>query len=191
VGEAVDLFRAARRIWRGTGYAIGVALATCNLGRAEARLGASDQAVALLEEAEGAFRAIGVPEFAALAHAWRAEALLQGGRVDEALETARRVLAAARAGVDDHAVLAVAHRTAGLAHLVRGDLDRAGASLVRAVAESEGNPYEAAITHLAQAALEEAQGASGAASRARALGILTPLGAAGALALPVAGGLPS
>jgi tetratricopeptide (TPR) repeat protein len=181
VGDAVELFREARRIWRATGYTIGVALATCNLGRAEARLGAHEVALAQLHEGEAAFEAIGVPEFVALAQAWRSECLLFAGRPAEALEVAGRLVERGRGGVDDHAVGAVAHRTMALAFLRLDKPAEAQAALEIARRESAGTPYEVAHTLLAVAALEDGPGGRrGDEARNEALDILERLGAASA-----------
>lgn len=155
VAEAVDLFREAVRIWRATGYAIGVALATCNLGRAEARRGKYEDGLAKLREAEAAFAAMGVPEFVAQSRAWQSECLLPAGRPDDAIEAAIRVVDGA--GVGDPTHLAVAHRVVGLAFLHRGEVDQAESALEAARRESEGTPYEAALTLMATAALADAR----------------------------------
>jgi hypothetical protein len=56
-------FRDALRIWRSARYAVGVALATRNLGRLALRTGRPEEGRALMEEALNAFAAMGAQSF--------------------------------------------------------------------------------------------------------------------------------
>ena len=76
--------REARRIWRASGYAMGVAAATNTLGRTLARTGRTDEGIALLREAQQRFEGLVHAPFLAETEARLTEALIFAGRYPEA-----------------------------------------------------------------------------------------------------------
>jgi hypothetical protein len=83
-------------VWAAAGYEIGVALATSNLGRAAARAGRHDEALALLEEAVERFERIGAEGYVDETHARVAECLVLAGRPSDAVSVAEETLARVR-----------------------------------------------------------------------------------------------
>jgi tetratricopeptide (TPR) repeat protein len=182
---AARLLREARTIWSVARYPIGVALADSNLARADARAGRHDAALERYDAALEGFRAIGAGEFVIATAARRAECLLWTGRVDEAMAAASEQLGGSGRVGADPVSLAALHRTLGLGHLARGDLDAARATLATAAGEAAGAPYELALTLLAQALVADARGEPPGPLREEAVRLLAGLGATGALDLPL------
>jgi len=82
--EAEQLQRTARRIWRASGYLMGVGAVTSGLGRTLARLGRTDDGLDLLRTAAADLDGLGIPDWAEEARLRLVEALVFGGRWDDA-----------------------------------------------------------------------------------------------------------
>jgi class 3 adenylate cyclase/tetratricopeptide (TPR) repeat protein len=132
-GRADDARRELGRaleVWRGTGYAGGVAQALALLGRVEARAGAFDTARSHLAAALAGFRGLHVDPEVLWTQALVTEACVLEGHAHEALRDASRLIAAP--GTARHAPLL--HRVCGVAAAQLGRSESARASLAASVA---------------------------------------------------------
>lgn len=154
--EALERFHDARRVWRGAGYAVGIALATSNIARAHVRGGDTAPAFAMLDDALGAFRGIGASAYALETQGRIVEALLVDKQSEEAVDVVERTIAAADV-VGERAVLAAwLERLAGCAWFRLGESGIARTRLEASLdaAEKGGVDYERASTLEALAALD-------------------------------------
>lgn len=173
--EARALFDQALRVWRAADYRVGIALATANLGRVEARGGRFEDAHRLLEDALAQFAELGAEAFVAETQARLAECLVLEGRHKEASAALTPLLEAPAPQ------LAMAERLAGYAVVQ----SRAGFAKAKPhfeisldAARSANAEYEVALTLLAVA---ETSGADD----GRAEEILTRLGVISTPSVPL------
>ena len=169
VDDARAALEEARRIWRSTGYQLGVAACELYLGRTEAAGENHDLALELLDDALNAFRAMGAPTFVLDAQIRRAESLVAVGRAAEAFEISNEAFA--EHGVADHDVnlrCALA-RVRGRASLALGDVQAAAADVDYAVQLAQGADASAelAASLLAASELRAAMGETATAAELR------------------------
>jgi class 3 adenylate cyclase/tetratricopeptide (TPR) repeat protein len=152
--DAESLLRDARRVWRASGFAMGVAAVNNCLGRALGRSGRSGEGIELLRDAKERFASMGHPAYAAESAARLAEALLfaldHHGAIDEL--DAQRSDALDEAGAQ---VVALALRVRGTALGRLGDRDGAREWLGRCMAygAKHGIEWEAALASIELARL--------------------------------------
>ena len=179
--EAEALLRRVRQVFRNVNFPVGLALATSNLGRVAGRAGRVDEAIALFSNALTSFEAIKAESFVLETRARMAEMLAAAGRHEQALMLARAVRDGAAASNAAGGVLnAFVLRVEGQALAGLGRLDEARAALEGSleVGRGAGLPYEAGLTLLALADVEDGLGAAAdaAAHRAEGQAILRGLG---------------
>jgi class 3 adenylate cyclase/tetratricopeptide (TPR) repeat protein len=121
LAEADEIFKEARRVWRGAHYSFGIWLSTSNIGRVAARDGRLQEAGEILSEALAGFHEIGMESFALETEARIAELLVFHGDHAEALEAATGALERAAQTGATSAVQAMLHRLQGYALLQGGD----------------------------------------------------------------------
>jgi tetratricopeptide (TPR) repeat protein len=100
LGESTDGLAEAGQGWAAysaTGAGLNIVQEHCSRAEALTRAGRSDEAIALLDEAEQRSRALGEENCNAEVHRVRAEISAAGGRVQEAGDSARRAIEIARA----------------------------------------------------------------------------------------------
>ena len=150
----------ARRIWRSTGYQLGVAVCELYLGRAEAADGKHDLALTLLAGALVPLRSMGAPTFVLDVQIRRAESLVALGRATEALEVCNEAFAEHRVADQDINLRCALARVRGRASLALADLDAAAIDIDDAVrmAEEAGAPAELAASLLVASEMHAAMG---------------------------------
>ena len=190
---AEELLEEALRVWRASGHWWGMAYARLNLGRIASRRGELDRAEALLGEAREGFRRGGAASFVSEVDARLAEVRLLGGRGDEALVLADRLLRdeSAEGGSATHGPLL--HRLRGYALAQAGDFEAAERALEQSLelARQSEAEHEIAATLLAVVEVARLRGIAppeDAGPQARE--ILTRLGIASRPPSPVANRLP-
>ena len=137
--DARELLEEALRVWRAAGYRVGIAIATSQLARVEARAGRFDEAHRLFGDALELLNALGAEALIADARAWLAECLVLEGRYKEAL------VAVAELPEGDPLV----ERLAGYAIVQsRGPLTKATPHFEASVAAARAakRPFELALT---------------------------------------------
>jgi predicted ATPase len=148
--EARAALEEARRIWRATGYQLGVGVCDLYLARAEAAGDNHDLALALLDSALTTLRAIGAPTFVLDVQIRRAESLVALGRATEALAVCNEAFA--EHGIGDHDVnlRCALTRVRARASAALGDLRAAAIDIDEAVrlAEEAAAPAELAASLL-------------------------------------------
>ncbi|MDQ1449032.1 MAG: hypothetical protein QOC79_2003, partial [Actinomycetota bacterium] len=148
--EARAALEEARRIWRATGYQLGVGVCDLYLARAEATGDNHDLALALLDSALTTLRAIGAPTFVLDVQIRRAESLVALGRATEALAVCNEAFA--EHGIGDHDVnlRCALTRVRARASAALGDLRAAAIDIDEAVrlAEEAAAPAELAASLL-------------------------------------------
>ena len=151
LGEAEELLRTARRIWRGSDYPGGAATAAAFLGRALTRAGRTDEGLALLEEALADLRRLRVDGEVATTEAYLAEARAFRREPELALAGADRLLAQAQRSEP------LLRRVRGVALAQLGDRASALAAMREAVAVAarQGADYDQALSLDALVALME------------------------------------
>jgi tetratricopeptide (TPR) repeat protein len=144
--DAEEHLRTARRVWRSSGFAMGVAAVNNGLGRALGRWGRSDEGIELLRDAKDRFESLGHPPYAAESAARLAEVLVFARDWVGALAEldAMNAAAAEEAGAP---VVALAARMRGVALARLGRLDEAHEWLQRCreVGDKQGVEWEAAL----------------------------------------------
>ena len=154
--EAEPVLREARRVWRSSGFAMGVAAVNNCLGRGLGRSGRSQEGVELLEDAKARFDQLGHPPYVAESAARLAEVHAFAGNWNRALAEldALNMAAAEEAGPQ---VVALAMRVRGtvLARLGEMDVAREWLQRCRETAEKQGVEWEAALAALEIARLPD------------------------------------
>jgi tetratricopeptide (TPR) repeat protein len=170
VDEARAALEEARRIWRSTGYQLGVGVSELYLGRTEAADGNHELALTLLGGALVPLRAIGAPTFVLDVQIRRAESLVALGRPAEALEICNEAFAEHRVADHDINLRCALARARGRASLALGDLNAAASDIDDAVrmAEEAGAPAELAASLLVASDLRAAMGDAAQATELRA-----------------------
>ena len=169
VDDARAALEEARRIWRSTGYQLGVGVSELYLGRSEAADGRHDLALTLLGGAIGALRAIGAPAFVLDAQIRLAESLVALGRAIEAFEICNEAFAEHSVADHDVNLRCALTRVRGRAALALGDLDAAATDIDDAVriAEEAGAPAELAASLLVASEMQAAMGETAKATELR------------------------
>jgi tetratricopeptide (TPR) repeat protein len=148
--EARAALEEARRIWRATGYQLGVGVCDLYLARAEAADDNHDLALTLLDGALATLRAIGAPTFVLDVQIRRAESLVALGRAAEALAICNEAFA--EHGIADHDInlRCALTRVRARASAALGDLKAAAIDIDEAVrlAEEAAAPAELAASLL-------------------------------------------
>jgi len=170
VDEAHAALEEARRIWRSTGYQLGVGACELYLGRTEARRGDHVLALGLFDDALATLSAIKAPSFVLDVRIRRAESLVALGRAAEALEIANEASAEHGVADRDANLRCSLARVRARAALALGDLDAAAAEAAEALrlAHEAEAPAELAASLLASAEVHEASGDAQAAASERA-----------------------
>ena len=152
----------ARRAWSGSGFQIGLALVTLNLGRLSARRGERDRAVEQLDEALARFRSLSSKVFEVEAEARRLEADLLAGEAAGDTARARSLVRRAKGLGGGDLIDAMALRLFGVS---QGAVDPRGAmeTLDAAVAEARAlaADFELALCLASRAVVGSAIGGNG------------------------------
>jgi tetratricopeptide (TPR) repeat protein len=151
---AEPLLREARRVWRSSGFAMGVAAVNNCLGRGLGRSGRAAEGVELLRDAKERFEQLGHPPYVAESSARLAEVHLFAGAWDAALaELDQLNWAAAEETGPQVVALAMRVRGAVLARLGELDSAREWLQRCRETGEKQGVEWEAALAAIELARL--------------------------------------
>ena len=160
IDDAEDRLRTARRMYRSTGYAMGVALTTSGLSRLALRRGDFARAHELLDAAMLEFEALGAGAFLLDTKVRRVETLVFEGRAVDAMVLADELTVALgkQSGVPLLPITvlrlrALALWTVGSAEAALAELDRA-----LALARRDGARFEIALCLHTAAAIDTARG---------------------------------
>lgn len=139
-------FADSLQLWTIAGYAIGVAVATSNLGRARVRSGAFAEGLALLETARTQFSDLGAGTYALDTSARLAEAMVLAGDPERAVELLDEL--DADPGSSFPAVAVARLRVRGWAMISLGRVEEASALLLRAAQEANAAeiPFEEVLS---------------------------------------------
>ncbi len=175
--DAIAMYRRALRTCKSARYPSGAAVITANIGQAEARAGRGDKGLALIDEAIGLLGGLGAAGYELEASVKKTEALVFGGRFDEALEGSEQLLRRLIANEED-VLAAMLQRQRALAFTGAGLHDDAALALDDSVgrAENAGAEYELACSLVARANMARTAGASTADDEQRGRGLLERLG---------------
>ena len=189
--EAEVLLREARRIWRASGFAMGVAAATNTLGRTLARTGRTDEGIALLREAQRRFEELAHAPFLAETEARLAEALVFAGRLTEASEVLEHL--GERATDGGPPVAALARRMQGTVAAASGDTAAARSLLhqAREIADKGGVEWESAFAALEIARLDDTTDGDRDVLLKEAAAVLARMGISGEQVMPPVAGVPA
>jgi tetratricopeptide (TPR) repeat protein len=122
--EAEQSFQTCLKTWGNIGYTLGVGLSNSNLGRVYTRRGEWQRALEYLGKSYQIFEQLHSQGFLTEVQQRLAEAYLDGGQTQAAIENCQRSLALAKES-DRPLVAGVSHRIMGQAYVTLGDLNEA------------------------------------------------------------------